>query len=310
LRAFVLVVDLGSISAAATVLGYTQSAVSQQLAALEREAGSVLVDRTRRPFRPTAVGAVLRPHADRLLTALANAQAVLEQASGGHSRRLRLAAFPSALSSFAVSAVRDLRRSEPDLIIEVLQCETLEALEALRGGLADLAVVHHMPGVASPQTPGMERHALLTDDLYVILPQRHRLAQRETVWVKELENEPLLVPRRDTPAGRFRSLVEHLCADAGFVPRIAYEVDDLVAAQAFAAAGIAVVLMHGLTVAAPFPGVVIRPLAETQASSRKVEAVLPLGPRSVGVDALLGHLTGAARRYRTAPPPLTSPGQL
>jgi len=70
LRAFALVVDLGSISAAADVLGYTQSAVSQQLAALEREVGAALVDRSQRPLRPTRAGEVVRPHVERVLAAL------------------------------------------------------------------------------------------------------------------------------------------------------------------------------------------------------------------------------------------------
>jgi DNA-binding transcriptional LysR family regulator len=296
LRAFVLVVDLGSISAAATVLGYTQSAVSQQLAALERELGTALVDRTRRPFRSTPAGEALRPHADRVLAALAGAEAAVEDSRGGGPRRLRIAAFPSALSSFVPIAVRDLRRTEPDLVVQVLQRETREAVESLRQGAVDLAVVHHMPGVAVPPTHGLERHKLLTDPLRVVLPERHRLARHESVRLADLENEPLLAPRRDTPAARFRSLVEHLCAEAGFRPRIAYEVDDLVAAQAFAAAGIAVVLMHGLTIATSTQGIAIRPLADGAAGSRTVEAIVPSGPRPTPVAELMRHLARSARR--------------
>src|SRR5919202_166805 len=112
LRAFGLVLDLGSISAAAAVLGYTQSAVSQQLAALEREVGSALVDRSQRPLRATAAGEVLRPHVARVLAAVGGAEAALDELRGG-ARRLRLAAFTSALSSFVPAAVRDLRRTPP-----------------------------------------------------------------------------------------------------------------------------------------------------------------------------------------------------
>src|SRR5215207_7591428 len=115
LRTFALVLDLGSISAAATVLGYTQSAVSQQLAALEREVGTALVDRSQRPLRPTRGGELLRPHAERV-----------------------------------PAAVRDLRRAHDDLVVQVLQLETQEAIAQLLAGGADLAVVHHMPGVAVP----------------------------------------------------------------------------------------------------------------------------------------------------------------
>src|SRR3954447_11696805 len=96
-RAFALVLDLGSISAAASVLGYTQSAVSQQLAALEREVGTALVDRSQRPLRATPAGAVLRPRVDRVLAAVSGAEAAVEDMRGG-TTRLRLAAFTSALS--------------------------------------------------------------------------------------------------------------------------------------------------------------------------------------------------------------------
>ncbi|MGH2921058.1 MAG: LysR family transcriptional regulator, partial [Gaiellaceae bacterium] len=244
LRAFALVLDLGSVSAAATVLGYTQSAVSQQLAALEREAGIALVDRSQRPLRATRAGELLRPHVERVLAALGGAETTLEDLRGG-AHRLRLAAFTSALSSFVPRAVRDLRRAYPQIVVQVLQLETREAVERLRSGGCDLAVVHYLPGVAVPETAGLLRRRLLVDNLYVVLPERHRLARRDAVSVGDLEGEPLILPRRDTPAARFRSVVEHLCSQAGFEPRVAYELDDLPAVQAFVAAGIAIVPMHG-----------------------------------------------------------------
>src|SRR5687768_3613836 len=99
LRTFALVVDLGSISGAANVLGYTQSAVSQQLAALERDVGEVLVDRSQRPLRASRAGALLRPHVDAVLAAIGDVEAVIDDVRA-RTPRLRLAAFTSALSSF------------------------------------------------------------------------------------------------------------------------------------------------------------------------------------------------------------------
>jgi DNA-binding transcriptional LysR family regulator len=291
LRAFTLVLDLGSVSAAAGVLGYTQSAVSQQIAALERAAGVALVDRSQRPLRATAAGAALRPHVDRVLAALGGAEAALDDVRGG-TRRLRLAAFTSALSSFVPAALRALRRAHPDLSVQVLQLETREAVEHLRGGDADLAVVHHMPGIAEPETAGLERRRLLVDDLHVVLPDGHRLARRDAVRIADLEDEPLILPRRGAPAGRFRSVVEQLFAEAGVAPRVAYELDDLPAAQAFVAAGLGVVPMHGLTLATAPSGVLVRPLAERPAGSRSVDALaIPGAP--VASD-LLDRLAAAA----------------
>jgi DNA-binding transcriptional LysR family regulator len=296
LRAFSLVLDLGSISAAAGILGYTQSAVSQQLAALEREAGAALVERSQRPLRATRAGAILRPHVERVLAALGGAEAAVEEARGA-THRLRLTAFPSALSSFVPAAVRDLRRAHSELVVRVVQLETSEAIEQLRRGEADLAVVHHMPGVSVPETAGLTRRRLLVDDLHVVLPDGHRLARGDAVSIADLEGEPLILPRRDTPAGRFRSVVEQLCAEAGFAPRVAYELDDLPAAQAFVAAGIALVPMHGLTLRTVPVGATTRPLAERPAGSRAIEALAPTATGTPLVDDLLGLLVESARSY-------------
>jgi DNA-binding transcriptional LysR family regulator len=288
------------VSAAAGVLGYTQSAVSQQLAALEREVGTVLVDRSQRPLRPTPAGEALRPQVEHVLAALGSAEATVQDLHEG-TPRLRLAAFPSALASFVPMAVRDLRRTDPELVVQVLQSETGEAVERLRSGDVDIAVVHHLPGVARPETTGLERRRLLVDHFYVVVPAGHRLARRDAVSVSDLEDEPLILPRRDTPAGRFRSVVEHLCAQSGFAPLVAYELDDLPATQAFVAAGIAVVPMHGLTLATVPLGATARPLVERPAGSRTIEALTPAHARAPVVDEFLERLTHAAEAHKPTP---------
>jgi DNA-binding transcriptional LysR family regulator len=92
-------------------------------------------------------------------------------------------------------------------------------------------------------------------------------------------------------------VIEHLCATAGFTPQVAYELDDLPAAQAFVAAGIAVVPMHGLTLATVPLGATVRPLAERPAASRTIEALAPAEARTPMVEELLERLTDAARAY-------------
>jgi DNA-binding transcriptional LysR family regulator len=299
LRTLTLVLDLGSISAAASVLGYTQSATSQQLRALEREVGLPLVDRSQRPLRATAAGALLRPHVEQVLAALSGAEALAQDLRAG-VLRLRLAAFGSALSSFVPAAVRDLRRAHPQLVVLVQQVETHEAIQRLRSGDADLAIVHHMPGAAVPETTGLVRHRLLIDRLHVVIPEGHRLARHATISIADLEDEPLILPRRGTAATRFRTVVEHLCAQAGFAPRAAYELDDPPSAQAFVAAGIAVVPMHRLMLATLPPRVTSRPLTERDAGGRLVEALARAGPHAAAVDDLLDNLTTAAHPYSVA----------
>ncbi len=188
----------------------------------------------------------------------------------------------------------------------MLQLETGEAVERLRQGAVELAVVHYMPGVAVPETAGLERRHLMIDDLYAVVPTGHRLARRDVVSVEDLEGEPLGLPRSDTPAGRFRSVVEHLCAEAGFVPRAAYELDDLPAAQAFVAAGISVGLMHGLTLTTAPAGVKVIPLTEGARGARAIEALSPAGTRTETVKAFLAHLKAAARAYALGQPAVGS----
>lgn len=204
---------------------------------------------------------------------------------------------PASLRTTTIGAWRDLRRAHPQLVVQVLQLETHEAVERLRAGDAELAIVHHMPGVTVPETAGLQRRRLLVDDLYLVLPEGHRLARRDSVSLADLEAEPLILPRRDTPAGRFRSVVEHLCSQAGFAPRVAYELDDLPAAQAFVAAGIAIVPMHGLTLATLPPGATARPLTERPAGSRTIEALAPADERTPVVGDLLERLAASARAY-------------
>jgi len=290
LRAFALVCDHGSISAAAAAAGNTAAELSQGLAALEREVGFQLIDRSRHPFRPTTYGAALRPHADRVLAAIGDAQAALEEHA---SRRVRLAAFSSSLSTFVPSALRDLRRSDPDVVVRVLQVETREALDLLRAGEADLAVVHFFPGTAPEAATGLAWHHLSTDPLRVVLPAHHPLAQAERIDLAQLADEPFMLPRFDTPAGRFRSLLEQLCAEAGFSPRAAYEVNDLVAYQAFVAAGISVAVMHELTIVHGIPGTTVRPLVAGDAGSREVYAVLDERKPHPAGNSLLTHLLGS-----------------
>ncbi len=158
-----------------------------------------------------------------------------------------------------------------------------------------------MPGVPVPETAGLTRQRLLVDDLYVVLPDGHRLARLDAVSITDLEGELLILPRRDTPAGRFRSVVEQLCAEAGFAPRVAYELDDLPAVQAFVAAGVALVPMHGLTLTTVPAGATSRPLAERPAGSRAVEALAPTATSTKLVDDLLGLLVESARSYSARP---------
>src|ERR671917_2798358 len=128
----------GSFSAAADALAYTQSAVSQQIAALEREAGTTLVERNARGVRLTDAGRALVAHADVILARLADAEAELEAIAGLRGGRLRLVSFPTAGATIMPRAIALFRERHPFVELSLEPAEPPEALEALRGGECDI----------------------------------------------------------------------------------------------------------------------------------------------------------------------------
>src|ERR671931_161121 len=140
LRVLREVAQRGSFSAAAEALSYTQSAVSQQIAALEREAGTVLVERSARGVRLTDAGRALVEHADVILARLSDAEAELEAIAGLRGGRLRLAAFPSAGASIMPEAIARYRERHPAVELTLEPAEPGPAIAKLRGGEVDLAL--------------------------------------------------------------------------------------------------------------------------------------------------------------------------
>src|SRR3954452_21492904 len=165
----------GSFSAAAESLAYTQSAISQQIAALEREAGTKLVERNARGVRLTDAGRVVVDHADAILARLADAEAELEAIAGLRGGRLRLVAFPSAGATIMPEAIARFRDRHPavELTLEPAAAEpSLVKARAGEGGVA----LNTAPGSPPPQDEVVERMHLLDDPMYVALPTGHPLA--------------------------------------------------------------------------------------------------------------------------------------
>lgn len=293
LRALEAVARLGSVSAAAAELGYTQSAASQQLAALERATGLTLVDRGARPLRLTEAGATVLRHARGVLAGFVAMESALAELHGLTAGRVRIVAFASAMATFLPPAVAELGRRHPGLVVDLAVAEPAEAIAALRAGAADLAMLHR----TAPPDPdeGLRRRFLRSDPLRLVAPAGHPLARRGGgVPLAELAGVPLVAPRRDRPARAHRALVESLLASAGVAPEVAYEVDDLPAAQALARAGLAAALMHELTIPPERAGLAVLPLADAGAGARAVEAATLAGRRWPAADAMVALLTELA----------------
>lgn len=285
------VAEYGSFSRAAEELGYTQSAVSQQIAALEHEVGLTLLNRAVRPVALTDAGRLLSGHVELVLEHLATADAQLDALRGLRAGRMRLAAFGSAYATFLPSAIAQFRGRHPDVELELAEVEPDASLPLLRAGEVDLAIVYRLRD-ADAGDDGLEVAHLLDDEHRAVLPARHHLAARKTVSVADLANEQWIVPHADGPARGYRAGLERLCADAGFAPRIAFETADLQAVQAFVAAGLGIALMHDLTLPTRRQSITVRPITGPRLA-RPVNAVTVAGRRSPPAVAMLEVLAGS-----------------
>jgi DNA-binding transcriptional LysR family regulator len=247
----------GSFSAAADALTYTQSAVSQQIAALEREAGAVLVERGARGVRLTDAGRALVEHADVILARLADAETELEAIAGLRGGRLRLAAFPSAGATIMPEAIARFRQRHPAVELTLEPAEPEPSLAKLRAGEIDVAL-DITAGFRPPGDDGIDRLRLLDDPMYVALPVGHPLASKPNLTLEELADESWIL---GTPGScPDASIFLRSCQLAGFEPRVAFHSDDYFAVQGFVAAGVGVAFIPDLAVISVRQDVVVRSL--------------------------------------------------
>src|SRR4051812_1850403 len=174
----------GSFSAAAEALSFTQSAVSQQIAALEREAGTVLVRRNARGVRLTEAGEALVRHADAILARLDEAEAELEAIAGLRGGRLRLAAFESAAASLMPLAIAAFRAAHPGVELSLIISEPEDSAPLLRSGEIDLALGYDSRIRA--EVDGIARHQLVSDPLFLAMPADHALARKRNLRLSDL----------------------------------------------------------------------------------------------------------------------------
>ncbi|NEE00801.1 LysR family transcriptional regulator [Phytoactinopolyspora halotolerans] len=189
LRVAQAVVGTGSFTAAADMLGYTQSAISRQVAAAEAAAGTPLFVRGPRGVEPTPAGAAV---ARRAASALSEIDAVardLAELTDQLAGRVVLGAFPTAMWTLAPRTVADLRRRHPALAVELREGSTPVLLRQLRSGRVDVAVIALGPDLPAYELDGLRTSRLPQSDLLVALPRDHRLADRGQVPVTELAGE-------------------------------------------------------------------------------------------------------------------------
>ncbi len=250
------VVRQRSFSKAGEALALTQPAVSQQVAALERQLGVRLLDRGPGGPAPTEAGALLLAHADAVADRLAQADAQVAELSAADRETLRIGAFPSALASVIPVAIARLRELRPEVQVEAIEASGEELGAAVAAGTLHAAMCFQDAEAPERRPDGTERHELGGEAMLAMLSREHPLAARERLELRELAEDVWTAPSRT-------HLIYRACVAAGFEPRIAFVTRDLLAARGIIRAGLAVTLMPEL-VAGMFDDIAAVPLEGPQ----------------------------------------------
>jgi DNA-binding transcriptional LysR family regulator len=283
--------ERGTIAATAAALGYTPSAVSQQLAALEREAGTALLDRTARSAELTDAGLRLAVHAERILAQVEEAEADLSVQATEPSGRVSVAAFPTAAAAFAPALARSLR-AHPGLTLLLRQTQRAEGLRQVSSAEVDVALIDDWSGgLAGPGSAGagsagagsagtgsagtgsslLRFYPLVRDPLVLVVPRGHRLADpAEPVDLRQLRETSRWMA---APAGEpSRQAVDLLLAGVGGAPPVPWEFEGLGTILSLVARGIGIAAVPRLALAAGDARVAVRELPEGS-PAREVYAV-------------------------------------
>jgi DNA-binding transcriptional LysR family regulator len=253
--------ERGTIAAVADALQFTPSAVSQQLAMLEREAGVRLLERAGRGVRLTDAALVLVDHADALLERAALAEADLAAAAGTVTGRGRIAGFQSVLLRLAMPAMEALARDAPRLRCELIEAEPEQALPVLALGDVDLVLGDEWQHQPWRLPAGLERHELLRDPVQLVLPAPHPAARphRAAVPLAELAGEAWTTGHEGMG---WEQMTQHTCrVHGGFEPDIRHRTNDATVSLALVARGLAVTLLPDLVLPGSHRGIALRPVA-------------------------------------------------
>jgi DNA-binding transcriptional LysR family regulator len=297
LRVLHAVSAYGSVTAAAAALGYTAPAVSQQLAALEREVGMRLTERVGRGIELTPAAGILVAHADALLARLDAAESDLAALRDQVSGRVALAAFPSAGAAIVPPAWAALARSAPQVRLDLVEMEPEESLPAVLRGELDVAVAHEYDLMPRPLDPLFERRELLTDPVVLAIRADDPLVvgaggpPAARVELSGLAGRPFLAPRASTSCAE---MIQRACARAGFVPGIVARATDFHVLLSLVAVGAGVALVPRLAVRQLPPQV--RLVEPAEPVTRQIFTVSRRGgDRKPAVRVVLDALTEAAQ---------------
>lgn len=332
LRVLCEVARQGSFSSAAAALGYTQPAISRQIATLEAEVGTVLVRRVPQGAVLTDAGRLLVERGEAILARLTDVELELRALAGLEGGTLRLASFASAASSIVPLAIARFRERHPAVELAVVMADPADSLPRLRAGQLDLALSHDAQDIGAARGAGADGRSagavlvgpagagagvvtvggaggrdgvefvhLFDDPMYVAMPCGHPLEDAPQLGLADFAAEPwMLATSHSCPDSR---LFLRACHDAGFEPQIAFQNDDYPAILGFVAAGVGVAMIPDMVARGVRDDVVVRVL-DPAPPPRPILAVLPAGFRSASAVAMLGVLREVSEAWLAGRPAL------
>ncbi|HEY3867302.1 MAG TPA: LysR substrate-binding domain-containing protein [Actinocrinis sp.] len=261
---------LGTIAAVAQAHTYTPSAVSQQLAALEREAGVALLEHTGRRVSLTAAGRVVAQHAEAVLAALEETSAALEAMTTEPAGQLRIGAFPTAVRTLLPATLVSLGRRHPRLELEVTELDPLAVPAALHERRLDIGLLNDYDVVPIEPEPALDTVPLLDETVFLAVPDRTQIIKLIKHSAAEptdpSDTDPLRAVRDADwilagPDTLCHTMTLHVCRIAGFTPHARHHADDFATVLALVAADQGVSLVPQLAAAQPPAGVRLIPIA-------------------------------------------------
>ncbi len=283
------------------MLGYTPSAVSQQLAALEREAGIALLDRSARRAELTDAGRRLAGHAERILAMVEEAETDLSARAQEPAGRVVVTAFPSAAVAFAPALARSLR-THPSLALVLRQTPAREGLRQVRSGEVDVAIVDDWTSRLAEEidTGGsiLTYYHLIRDRLALVVPRAHRAADpSQPVDLRALRFDPWLAAPAGEPS---RQAVDRLLAAVSVTPPVLSEFEGMSTIVSLVARGIGIAILPRLAVAAGERRVAVRELPHGLDLARDIHAVARTASvRRPSVAVILTALRYAAKAMQS-----------
>jgi DNA-binding transcriptional LysR family regulator len=288
LRILIEVATRGSFSAAADALSYTQSAVSQQVAALEAETGVTLLERLPRGVRLTPAGEVLLTYAEGIIARLHAAEAEMAAIAGLRGGQLRMVSFPTAGATLMPLAIAIFRAQHPEVELTLAEGEPEEIAPRLSAGEFDIALLFEFEGTSESLGPDLSRVPLFEDPMFLALPADHALARRQTLRLENLRAEAWIQTSASSPCAQH---VVRSCHAAGFEPIVSFESDDYQTVQGLVAAGVGVALIPKLALSGARDDIAIRALSP-HSPVREVIAATPEGTRLTAAAAAMRQILG------------------